>query len=213
MHILLTDILTCPRCGPSFGLIVLADRIEDRRVMEGRLGCANCRTSYPVMDGVADLRVAAVPPLELRALSPDPERAYRLAALIGIQPHRARVLVIGATSDELAMIASLLQDSQVVGASSGDGRVAPNRGAETQAADELVVGHRIPFRSASFSAIALAGPVSDEVLREALRLLAAGGRLVIDGALGTMSQSLREMGFDVQLEQDETVVAAAPGHR
>ena len=32
MHILLTDALTCPRCGPDFGLIVLAEGVEDRRV-------------------------------------------------------------------------------------------------------------------------------------------------------------------------------------
>ena len=44
MHILLTDTLTCPRCGPDFGLILLAERIEGRRVMDGHLGCANCRS-------------------------------------------------------------------------------------------------------------------------------------------------------------------------
>ena len=46
MHILLTDVVTCPRCGPEFGLILLADRFEERRVMQGRLGCPNCREEY-----------------------------------------------------------------------------------------------------------------------------------------------------------------------
>lgn len=51
MHILLTDILTCPRCGPEFGLILLADELRDRRVHEGTLGCANCRGRWPVRRG------------------------------------------------------------------------------------------------------------------------------------------------------------------
>ena len=30
MQLLLTDRLSCPRCGPGFGLILLADRLADR---------------------------------------------------------------------------------------------------------------------------------------------------------------------------------------
>jgi len=59
MHILLTNILSCPRCGPEFGLVLLADRVEDRRVVEGRLGCPNCREQYPVARGVLDARLPA----------------------------------------------------------------------------------------------------------------------------------------------------------
>lgn len=56
MHLLLTDRLTCPRCGPTFGLILLADRMVERRVLQGTLGCPNCRDSFTVRDGFADLR-------------------------------------------------------------------------------------------------------------------------------------------------------------
>ena len=68
MHIVLTDVLTCPRCGPSFPLILLANRVENRRVLDGVLGCANCREKYPVQDGLGKLRVpfddgAGVPPI------------------------------------------------------------------------------------------------------------------------------------------------------
>lgn len=59
MHILLTDILACPRCGPEFGLVLLADRVEDRRVLEGRLGCPNCREQYPIAGGGVDARLSA----------------------------------------------------------------------------------------------------------------------------------------------------------
>lgn len=56
MHLLVTDRLSCPRCGPTFGLILLADDLRDRRVLEGALGCANCRERYPVRGGFGDLR-------------------------------------------------------------------------------------------------------------------------------------------------------------
>src|SRR5690242_16884227 len=97
MHILLTDLLTCPRCGPEFGLIVLADEMVDRRVVEGSLGCANCRNRYPVHGGVADLRLApneeGGPALE----EGGEERAYRLAALSGVADRAGAVLVSGAS--------------------------------------------------------------------------------------------------------------------
>ena len=56
MHLLLTDRLTCPRCGPEFGLILLADKLVDRVVHSGVLGCPNCRDAFQVEDGFADLR-------------------------------------------------------------------------------------------------------------------------------------------------------------
>jgi uncharacterized protein YbaR (Trm112 family) len=67
MHILLTDILTCPRCGPAFGLILLADRAEERRVMEGVLGCSNCREKYPIRDGIVDFGAPPEPVVQRRA--------------------------------------------------------------------------------------------------------------------------------------------------
>jgi len=59
MNLVLTDVLACPRCGPPFGLILLADSMRERRVLEGVLGCPNCYGRYPVRGGLADLR--AVP--------------------------------------------------------------------------------------------------------------------------------------------------------
>lgn len=79
MHILLTDVLTCPNCGPEFGLILLADRVENRRVLEGTLGCANCRERYGIDEGFADLR----PSEAHRGAAPDskdPEKVERAEA-------------------------------------------------------------------------------------------------------------------------------------
>ncbi|MEJ2678028.1 MAG: hypothetical protein P8174_03010, partial [Gemmatimonadota bacterium] len=91
MHILLTDILSCPRCGPEHGLVLMAERVEDRRVREGVLGCANCRERYAVHGGLVDLRVAGQEVLgrdsEAESVpdgAEEPEEAVRLAALMGV---------------------------------------------------------------------------------------------------------------------------------
>jgi len=55
MHIQLTDILTCPVCGPQHGLILRADRIVERRVRDGALGCPHCRRQYEIRGSAAFL--------------------------------------------------------------------------------------------------------------------------------------------------------------
>lgn len=95
MHLILTDRLTCPRCGPEFGLILLAHAIVDRRVLEGEVGCANCREHFIVEDGVVDARwprpAEGVPADSANAASPvegvaDPAM---VAALLGLDPSGA----------------------------------------------------------------------------------------------------------------------------
>src|SRR5690606_33440071 len=101
MHVLLTDRLTCPRCGPAFGLILLAERAEERRVQKGVLGCPNCRDSFPIDDGFGDVR--APPrrgvPAGL-AGGPDPRptdaaESERLAALLGVAEGPGTLALVG----------------------------------------------------------------------------------------------------------------------
>src|SRR3954451_16175772 len=114
MHILLTDLLACPRCGPEFGLVLLADRVEDRRVLEGRLGCPNCREQYPVVHGALDARlpaerVASAASVEAAVgAGDDPEAAVRLAALLGLADARGTVLVAGPGAALAGDIAALV---------------------------------------------------------------------------------------------------------
>lgn len=63
MNVLLVDHLACPRCGPTFGLVLLAREVRNRRVRRGELGCPNCRDAFPVECGFADLRPPPRTPL------------------------------------------------------------------------------------------------------------------------------------------------------
>lgn len=56
MNVDLIDHLVCPRCGPPYGLLLLAHDVRDRRVREGEFGCPNCRDRFPVSGWFGDLR-------------------------------------------------------------------------------------------------------------------------------------------------------------
>ena len=213
MHILLTDVVTCPRCGPEFGLILLADRLEERRVMQGRLGCPNCREEFPIERGIGDLRWPSVAPdtpggrngPATRSEPPaaDAERPYRLAALLGVTVPGGPVVIV---SDEPALISGVqrhLPDAAVVGLS----REIPP-GAGEAGSGWLLATSSLPFRSRSLSGVAFSVRDPLPLVEDALRCLGRGARIVIDPAPeGTASVLLRE-GADLLLEQEGVAVAS-----
>lgn len=213
MYILLTDALTCPRCGPEFGLLVLADRMEERRVVEGRLGCPNCRSAYPIRDAAADLRVNASPSAEsaapaAAAVDEDAEAPVRLAALMGLAGAHGLAMLAGPAARHAAAVSALVPELELVAVTDGPD-VLPARAAGVS---RLAAGWAsLPFRDGALRAAALTGGADDALLREALRVLAAGARLVVDPAPAGTAERLGALGAEVLLEQEGTVVARAPG--
>lgn len=207
MHILLTDLLSCPRCGPEFGLIVLADQVADRRVASGSLGCANCREQYPITDAVADLRPAAAFGGAVgegsRGGGPDDaDRALRMAALLGLGEDAGTVLVVGAAPGLVREIGDLLPNGTVVGASRAS--VSGLAGD----AEWLLLGERYPFRSGSLRGVVLTGEAAREPLSEAARVLARDARLVLDPAPPQTDRRVAAAGLQLLLDQDGTAVAS-----
>lgn len=214
MHLLLTDHLSCPRCGPEFGLILLAERIAGRRVLEGRLGCANCRAQYPVRGGEADLRApSAAPspepaPPENRPEAPaDPaEAAVRLAALLGLAEAQGMVLVVGPGAELAPALASLVPGAEFVAL-----RDAPAGGEETPGASRVASSGGLPFHGRFLRGAAFTGGASAERLEAALRLLAPGARVLVEGADAGTAEALRRGGAETLLEQEGAVLARVPG--
>lgn len=204
MHILTTDVLTCPRCGPDYGLILLADRIEQRRALEGRLGCSNCREEYAVHAGFADLRYPPGSPL---AAAPAEEvaegAALRLAALLGIGAGPGRYLIVGPGALLAPAIAALVPDAEILASDPALAGVPEQPGVS-----RIASGAALPLRSRILRSIALTG--RDEPLEEALRVLAPGGRLVLDPAPEGASERLRERGLRILLDDEGVVVASPP---
>lgn len=205
MHILLTDILRCPRCGPEFGLVLLADAVEDRRVSGGRLGCANCREMYPVAGGTVDLRVPGREPLPAGEGPGGAEEAVRLAALLGLTEAWGSVLLAGAGADLADSLASLVPGVEVVHA-------VPAPGAESGGAgvSRVAAGAPLPFAPRSLRGVSL-GPGAGGLLEEGVRVLAPGGRLVVEGAPAGAAEALAAAGLRVLLDQEGWAVAERPG--
>jgi uncharacterized protein YbaR (Trm112 family) len=208
MHILLTDFLTCPRCGPEFGLIVLADRMHDRRVQAGHLGCANCREQYPVRGFAADLRLdqSSIAPADSAQLAGDAEAAVRLAALMGLAGASGMALIAGPGARHAAAVSALVPELEVIAAEESPSPQGPEPGVSRMAAD----GARLPLRG-GMRAAALTGGADPARLREGLRVLVPGARLVVDPAPEGTAQALRGLGAEVLLEEEGVVVARAPG--
>jgi uncharacterized protein YbaR (Trm112 family) len=234
VHILMTDILTCPRCGPRFGLILLADRISERRVVEGALGCANCREKYAIRQGIvefpsaaeqhatlpprgadadgADARAeaSAMPPAGERqpdgAAQPERDDALRLAALLGVTAGPGYVLLAGGAATHAQSIADMVGDVEVVTAA-WPVEAATLPVAPGANVSRLAVGAPLPLADARFAGVALAGAAADELLEEGARVLSPLGRLVVEPAPADAADRLAAVGFKVLVQEGRTLIA------
>lgn len=206
MHLLVTDRLSCPRCGPAFGLILLARRMVDRRVEEGALGCSNCREQYPVEDGVADLRL---PPRAFPSPPPPPpepapeDEGVKVAALLGLTGGPAQVLVAGGALAAAPTLVSLVPECEAVTVDAA----ALGWPAMPGVSRLRTSGGHLPFQTRSLRSIALGGSGGEALLDEAVRVLAPGGRLAfLDGGPG-IGRRLMGAGLGLLLDHPGAVVA------
>lgn len=233
MHVELSDLLTCPRCGPTHGLVLLPQEVADRRVRSGVLGCSNCRERYPVEAGVADLRVGAGTGLgpgasseadggagdESEYVGEGGDPVVRLAGLMGLGEARGTVLVAGPASAHAAALSHLVEGVEVVSVgavpagTSGAGWT-PDAGEEPDDASaggsvsRLLVTTALPFRSGSLRGVALTGRRAS-LLEEGARVLGREGRLMVDPAPADARERLDAVGLTVVAEEGDVVVAVA----
>ena len=205
MHILLTDLATCPRCGPEWGLILLADELADRSVVQGRLGCANCREEYPIHHGVADLRLRGSRPDTGHKAGSDPERALRLAALLGVT-RGGWILLVGGGAELANSMRALVPEVDFA-------RIAGTEDAYSGADDSnlILADSGLPLRGATVRGVALASGADPALVQEAARVVAPGGRVVVEGSGPEVRMRAEAAGLEVLLEDAGTLVAARSG--
>jgi len=207
MHILLTDRITCPRCGPRFGLILLAHEVRDRRVLEGDLGCFNCQEKYPVRGGFGDFRIPPRTPLpspsaDFETEFVDGEEVFRLGAFLGVTEGPGTLLIKGPAARFAAGLAELIGGVEVVG-------LEPNLigEKESEGVSRMVADSRIPFFSGSFRGILLSGETGERDLDEAARVVAPLGRVVVLEAPPEAFRWVEALGLKVLLREEGVLVA------
>lgn len=204
MHILLTDILSCPECGPPYGLIVLSDTLDERRVIEGALGCPNCEKRFPIRKGVAHLEGESegegrgLARAEATGVAPDPGFGVRLAGLLGLERPGGFVLVAGPAAALAGTVSDLVDGIEIV----ADARY-PGEGE----ASRVYLGARLPFFGGKLRGVWLSGDAADAWLEEAARVLHPTGRLVLDPAPADGAARLADAGLRVMAEEAGTVLA------
>ena len=202
MHLLLTDRLICPRCGPDFGLILLAKRMADRRVLDGELGCPNCRDHFPIREGFADLRPPPRDPLTATPLAADPgvEATNRLAALLGVLESPGTVALLGSVAVHAVALADRLPEIEVVAVDA-----STHAEVERERVSRLVTGMELPFHPWTFRALAMVGDVVAP--EEAVRVVGHGGRVAMERPGPDATAQFERAGSRILLQESGWVVA------
>jgi len=209
MHLLLTDRLSCPRCGPDFGLILLSERMEERDVREGSFGCPNCRDSYPVTGGFGDLRA---PPRRGRpeglAGPPEPEatdtaEAERIVALLGVTGGPGTVAMVGRPARHAGALVAAIDGVHVMAVDPDLDAWPPVAGVS-----RMMAAPGLPLYSRSLRGVAMDGRLGNAWIREAARVVGRLGRVVVIRSDDGVADALEETGLAILAAEDEIVVAA-----
>ena len=227
MNVVLTDHLVCPRCGPPFGLVLLARDVRDRRVQDGEFGCPNCRDRFPVEEGFADLRppprgpapgeaagfstddgagqASSGVPTEASASGGDAaSRALRLAAVLGVAEGPGLIVVPDRHRDEAGPLARLVRGIEVV-VVGWRGRAVVAEGVSA-----FVTGPKLPLRDGVARGVVVAGGEGEGWWGESLRVLMPGGRIVISCATEAARGWVGGAGLVTVLDEGGMVAAAVP---
>jgi hypothetical protein len=201
MHASLTDAITCPRCGPDYGLILLADKTDQRRIIDGSLGCANCRERFPVRAGFADLRFGAVQAADIAA-EPSQEETMRLAGLLGVTEGPALVLIAGAGAVNARAYADLVAGIEVVAA------WPPLINEPDQpGVSRFATAGNLPFRSGSMRGVALTDALTVGLIEEAARVAALRARVVVYDSAEGVREHMERARLRVIAQNDRATVA------
>jgi uncharacterized protein YbaR (Trm112 family) len=172
MFIELIDGLRCTADHADICLVAAIVQRDDRRVIEGTLGCPTCRQEYPVRQGVAwfsnvQADVASGAPHTL----PDDDGPMRIGAFLSAS-EGATVALVG----DWARYASGL--AEMVGLRAF--AVNPQEPiTESDSVGVLYSGNRLPFKPGSLRGVAIDGPEwSADDIERAVKVLSAGGRMV-----------------------------------
>lgn len=176
MFVELIDLLRCPRDHEETWLVAAFSRVEDRFVLEAKLGCPVCGEAYRVVDGIADFRApqAAIAGTEPSPNGPgqgdDETRIVRHAAMLGLE-RPGSVIVLDDEAARLAQPLAAMTETRIV---------ALNPRSPLGESERIAVvfsDSRIPLAQASVDGMVVTSGTGAKI-EEAARTLRPGGRIV-----------------------------------
>ena len=200
MHVALTDALACPRCGPEWGLILIAKRTVGRRLLDGYFGCANCRQEWPLRDGYAEFIEGEADDVALQA--PSSQSAILIAAALGITEGPATVVLIGSGASNAEHVAQMVEGMEVVAVSR-----ALSQAEEAPGVSRIGAGERLPFRTGFARGIVLTDEASLQYLEQAARVAGLTARIVAMSGAEDVVERMTAAGLQV-IVRDENVTVA-----
>jgi uncharacterized protein YbaR (Trm112 family) len=171
MYIELTDHLRCPADHEESFLVLLPDRVEDRSVRAGQLGCPVCGRTFALEDGVLD--VGGAP--DLTPGDPGPG-ADALTALVGLGGPGGYLVTVGPPGRDWRELGERNR---------GVGMVLVNPPAEVRDEPGVSVlrGGRLPLKARTMRGVILGGGYGGDPdwVAEAARVVLPGLRVVGQG--------------------------------
>lgn len=171
MFIELTDHLRCPADHEESYLVLLPDRLEQRSVRAGRLGCPVCGRTFVLSEGILD--VGGEPSGWDRPGALDPAA---LTALVGLGGPGGYLVIVGAPGGRWREIAELNPGVGLV-------VVNPPREVGDEPGVSVLRGGRLPVKSRTMRGAVLGRGYADDPawVREAARVVLPGLRVVGEG--------------------------------
>lgn len=214
----LAEVLDCPDCRASAGLVAFVDRAASRRVVEGRLGCPLCEIEVPIRGGTMRFDLSAAAGSTPALVAPDageadPEAAMRLAALMGVTDRAGAAVLLGpGLTVHAPAVARLADRLEVLTWLPPPGDSSAAAGPASLPVEDLAAGvdplcgaapDGWPVRSGALHGIALAESLAP-LLPEITRCARPGARLVVEGPTRPDLAALAGSSF-VQVASDATV--------
>ena len=193
--------MTCPRCGPEFGLILLADKMKKRRVLDGQLGCSNCRSQYPLVGGCGDLRVPFVsdPDEGFVGVSGELPKPMEIAALLGLTGGYGNVGLIGNLSGGIRDLIEITANVEFVGIHHETDDLSVYTPVDRE--NGIICGPGLPFRNKCFRGVVVSGREKQDCMMEMARILASNGRLAVWESTIESRDILLQSGLKILMEQ------------
>lgn len=194
MFIELTDHLRCIADHAEQFVVLLPDRMEGRRVMEGTVGCPVCGTVVPVVDGTMDFGGPAVP-------SPGPTSltADAVVTLLGLDGPGGFIVLIGGVGAMAPEVSARMPGARFV-------LVNPPAGAAGSEATSVVRAGRLPVKVSSMRGVVVSADHGADAawVAAAVGAVLPGNRIVVESAVAP------EAGLDVLARTDRLWVARKP---